>query len=435
MSRRRSEVSIRSIQERDNDGRPKPWIVRWAVDGREFSKGFTHKKLANSYSAKLTTASEEPTERWNPKTGEPYSWHATSHIDVATFCRSYVAREWSTYEPSSAASLIETLAALVEAASMERSKPFDPKWRPALRAWLRPNTEAQLPAPLNQWITQYSIEIDDLDKPTLLRIDEALRRGVSGNVLGKRTQTRRVGVAKRCLERAVTEQLITDLPWPKPDKGDKKHKVNITPKGLDPVPSPREVPLILDAILSPHQPESTRMYRAMTAVGFYAGLRPGETIALTTADVTLSVTGWGEISVTKAWVGIKDEGDDPIGQTKTTEHRKVPIPPILVAELLSWILSSEIVDGPLFRTRSGKRPTQSNWGRVLRRATKSAGTTPVTSYGLRHTCASYMSAAGVPIAEAAARLGHSAETMLRYYVDRIAGHADLANRQLDGFLD
>ena len=46
-----------------------------------------------------------------------------------------------------------------------------------------------------------------------------------------------------------------------------------------------------------------------------------------------------------------------------------------------------------------------------------------------------MSAAGVPIAEAAARLGHSAETMLRYYVDRIAGHADLANRQLDEFLD
>ena len=433
MSRRRSEVSVRSTQVRE-DGRPKPYIVRWTVDGREFSKGFTHSKLAQSFSARLITASETPTERWNPKTGEPYSWHATSQIDVATFCRSYVAREWRTYEPSSAASLIEALSALIEAASIEHAKPFDPSWRPALRAWLRPNSEVVTPPPLTTWITQSSIEIDDLDKPTLLRIDEALRRGVGGSTLAKRTQSRRVGVAKRCLERAVTEQLITELKWPKPDKGELKRKVNVAPKVLDLVPAPNEIPLILDAIYSPHQAEATLMYRAMAAVGFYAGLRPGETIALTAADVTLPETGWGEISVTKAWVGTKDDGDDPIGQTKTTDHRKVPIPPQLVAELRGWLTAAEIVGGPLFRTRGGKRPTQSNWGRVLRRATKKAGTIPVTSYGLRHTCASYMSAAGVPIAEAAARLGHSTETMLRYYVDRIAGHADLANRQIEDFL-
>jgi integrase len=390
--------------------------------------------LAQSFSARLITASETPTERWNPKTGEPYSWYSTTQIDVATFCRTYIAREWDTYEPSSAASLIEALSALVEAASMDQSKPFDPKWRPDLRAWLRPNTDAPLTPPLSNWITHYSIDIDDLDSPTLLRIDEALRRGATGSVLGPRTQIRRVGVARRCLERAVTEQLITELPWPKADKGAQSRKANSLVKEMDQVPAPAEVSLILDAILSVHQADATHMYRAMTAVGFYAGLRPGETIALTAGDVTLPEAGWGEISVTKAWVGTKDEGDDPIGQTKTTNHRKVPIPPMLVAELRSWIERAEIVDGPLFRTRSGKRPTQSNWGRALRRATNAAGTTAVTSYGLRHTCASYMSAAGVPIAEAAARLGHSTETMLRYYVNRIAGHADLANHQIEEFL-
>jgi integrase len=243
-----------------------------------------------------------------------------------------------------------------------------------------------------------------------------------------------VGVAKRCLERAVAEGLITELSWPKRDKGAQSRKANVVAKAIDQVPAPAEIPLILDAIFSSAQREATLMYRAMTAVGFYAGLRPGETIALTAADVTLPEKGWGEISVTKAWVGIKDEGDDPIGQTKTTNHRKVPIPPQLVAELRAWLTVADIVDGPLFRTRNRNRPTQSNWGRVLRRATEGAGTTSVTSYGLRHTCASYMSAAGVPIAEAAARLGHSTETMLRYYVDRIAGHADLANRQIDDFL-
>jgi integrase len=434
VSRHRADVSIRSIQTRDKDGRAKQFVVRWAIDGKEFSKGFTHKQLARDYEADLNKASRDSTERWNIKTGEPYSWKAISEIDVATFCRSYIAREWDTYEPSSAASLIETLSRLVEAASIDRAQPFDPEWRPNLRAWLRPNNGTPLTPALSQWIKNYSIDLDDLDGAILLRIDEALRRGVDGQVLGQRTQIRRVGVARRCLERAVAEKLISELQWPKPDKGQQRRKANAAPKELDQVPAPHEIPLILDAIYSARQAESTLMYRAMTAVGFYAGLRPGETIALTTDDVTLPETGWGEISVTKAWVGVKEEGDDPVGQTKTTNHRKVPIPSQLVAELRGWLTAAEIVAGPLFRTRTGKRPTQSNWGRVLRRACSQAGTTPVTSYGLRHTCASYMSAAGVPIAEAAARLGHSTETMLRYYVDRVAGHVDVANKQIEDFL-
>ncbi|HEY1825417.1 MAG TPA: hypothetical protein VGG21_05595, partial [Acidimicrobiales bacterium] len=134
-------------------------MVRWSVDGKEFSKGFTHMSLANSHFAKIQTAIEDPRERWNPKTGEPYSWYVSSEIDVATFCRSYVAREWDTYEPSSAASLVETLGALIEAAVLERAAPFDPKWRPILRAWLRPNDDVQLPSPLNQWIKRCSLLI------------------------------------------------------------------------------------------------------------------------------------------------------------------------------------------------------------------------------------------------------------------------------------
>jgi hypothetical protein len=44
-----------------------------------------------------------------------------------------------------------------------------------------------------------------------------------------------------------------------------------------------------------------------------------------------------------------------------------------------------------------------------------------------------MSAAGVPLAEAAARMGHSVETMMRFYVKRVAGHEALTDKLLDDF--
>jgi integrase len=65
--------------------------------------------------------------------------------------------------------------------------------------------------------------------------------------------------------------------------------------------------------------------------------------------------------------------------------------------------------GPLFLTRSGSRPTQSNWCRALARACLAVGwPSALTPYGLRRTNASHL-AQSIPIAEAAARLGHSVE--------------------------
>lgn len=427
---------MRSLQTR-HDGRPKLHLVRWTIDKTEYAKGFTHWSKADEYRAKLVTASGDVRERWDRVTGEPVSWGARDQVSVAQFCLDYVARESPTYEPSSAMTLVETLANLVVAARRERAPAFNPEWRPFVRLWLRQakikddEDDQKKFDSMTAWVSKWSMQLDEIDKYALLRIDERLRVGVDGSLLGRRTQSRRVAQAKRCLTRAVAEGLILDLPWPEADAGRAARKANTEPKREDAVPAPEEVPAILDAIIS-HQP-ATHMYRAMTAIGFYAGLRPGEIVALTREDLTLPNKGWGQISVTKAWVGVHRDGDDPIGQTKTTEHREVPIPPALVSELQTWLDHSEIVEGPLFRTRNDNRPTQSNWRRVLFRATETAGMTLVNPYGLRHACASYLSAAGVPIAEAAARLGHSPETMLRYYVNRIAGHEALSNTQLEKF--
>jgi len=96
---------------------------------------------------------------------------------------------------------------------------------------------------------------------------------------------------------------------------------------------------------------------------------------------------------------------------------------------------SSIQSGALFLTRSGTRPTQSNWSRALRRGCLGAGwSTPLTPYGLRRTNASHLTQS-IPIAEAAARLGHSVEVLTKHYVKRVAGQVALSNEILDGLYD
>lgn len=89
------------------------------------------------------------------------------------------------------------------------------------------------------------------------------------------------------------------------------------------------------AIVS-HQPAS-RMYAAMTAVAYYAGLRPSEVVMLRPRALDLPAAGWGRIEVREADVSFDESGEPKTGP------RSVPIPPPLV-----WAL------GPAAgRTRSG----------------------------------------------------------------------------------
>ena len=58
-------------------------------------------------------------------------------------------------------------------------------------------------------------------------------------------------------------------------------------------------------------------------------------------------------------------------------------------EFVGWMKRCEITTGALFLPKAGSRPTQSNWGRALRRASRMAEWQPsLTPYGLRRTNAS-----------------------------------------------
>jgi integrase len=146
--------------------------------------------------------------------------------------------------------------------------------------------------------------------------------------------------------------------------------------------------------------------------------------------LVLPPDGWGRISVNEADISFDEPGEPETGP------RTVPIPPVLVSILRAWI-DEKGFDSPaalLFRTPSGKRPSQSNWGRAWHRALASIGQDPLRVYDCRHAAATTWLRAGVPLAETARRLGHSVDTLVANYVGALDDEEDVGNTRIDSLL-
>jgi integrase len=171
------------------------------------------------------------------------------------------------------------------------------------------------------------------------------------------------------------------------------------------------------------------MYQVMTAVAYYAGLRPSEVVMLRRRSLDLPDEGWGTIHVTEA-----DTLADEPGEPKTGP-RSVPVPPQLVQILRYWDDRHRFrPDAFLFRTRTGSRPTASNWWRIWQRTLQQIGQPPLRVYDLRHACATTWLQAGVPLGEVARRLGHSVDILVSTYVGALQGDDTIANRRIAALL-
>jgi integrase len=124
-----------------------------------------------------------------------------------------------------------------------------------------------------------------------------------------------------------------------------------------------------------------------------------------------------------------------VGNTKTKKRRSLIISADTLAALLRHeaMLHSQRYRGPImFPDRNGGHMRRQNfdrrdWRRLIEKAELESGLSfdGITFHSLRHTCATMLLAAGEPIAEVAARLGHSKiSTTLDYY-----GHALPENRE------
>ena len=438
-------------------GRKLPYAVRWRLNGRGYWRSFARLRGANGADAfyallKVAAVNER---QWDSVTGLPPSVIIVDDVNVADFCRSYMQDEWRRLSPSTRRSYVEALSSLILHSARPGSSAPREEWRTELTAWLTPNhvivppsmsgewlwSEDFLSRNLQSWLKKNSPSVADLGKEALYEVDRRMRIRRDGvTPYAPNTQNRLVTTAKTALGVAVKKGLLDSVQWPRRDSGATAKSDQRVSNDLDnmEVPSVAQLAAILHAIPS-HQPAS-KLYFALSAVCGYAGLRPGEVIALEVEDLLLPDSGWGAVKVSRAWSGVEggrwNNNDEDIAGPKTQRsHRTVPIPPVLVAILTEYLEQSEIKTGPLFLRPNGSRPTQSNWVRALRRACGKAGwSSPLSPYGLRRTNASHLTQA-IPIAEAAARLGHSVEVLTRHYVKRVSGQTALSNQILDGVFD
>lgn len=147
--------------------------------------------------------------------------------------------------------------------------------------------------------------------------------------------------------------------------------------------------------------------KALAYVGFYAGLRIGEIVALDVTDVRMSAR----------------KGNLVVRYGKGGRYREVPLHPALRSTLEAWLEERPRWPGAdgqaLFLNRRGGRLTTRGTYNVLTAFAEEAGIVVgreggFTPHVLRHTAGTTLTRAGTDIVIVAELLGHSVETARRY---------------------
>ena len=425
MARLFQEVQIFGIQNRHTSVRTKrPWIVRWGVAGKRHSKSFRTRSEAERYRSLLTHA-RTVGEEFDTIGGEPLSWRPRADdVQVHVWVRRWLAEEWPEWAPRTRVSALEPLVRFIPLLVTPDAPAAPAPLRSHLYASLPPSSEAYADGDCERWLNRWCLRMGQLNRQLLAAAERELLTTNDGGPLAASTASRFRKVAHACIKRAVNLEILPADPWPPRPRGRSLRKASRT-KQLDVrrLPEPKAMAEAIEAIAS-HQPGSLK-YRLMTAVVYYAGLRPSEVVMLRPQALQLPEEGWGRLDVIEADVSFDEPGEPKTGP------RSVPIPPVLVGMLKTWVDDRDL--GPeelLFRTRNGKLPTRSNWSRAWQRALRETGIAPLRIYDCRHAAATTWLKAGAPLGEVARRLGHSVETLVSTYVGALAEDETLANERI-----
>jgi integrase len=445
----RFDVSVYAIRRRA--GRRRPFEVRWQAAGRNRSKSFITRKLADSYRAEVVRAARLGLD-FDPLTGEPAAWNLPEPATVTWYqeATAYAVMKWPSLAAHSRASMAEALATVTPVLTQPkaRSRPDPRELRTALyQHAFNPTRPAEPGGPAAQildWAQQASLPIGCLSEPAVMRTAlEALTFRLDGSRAAANTIIRKRVILHGALGYAVEGGLLPENPldviaWQIPRSS----------AALDPVvvASPAQVRALLDAVTRT-KPEMTAFFGCL----YYAALRPEEAVALRYADCHLPSSGWGMLRLgaatprtAAAWTstgtsherrGLKHRPDGTI--------RMVPAPPVLTAMLRAHFNAyGNAPDGRLFRGARGGPLSESVYGRAWHTARALAlGPELAASglarrpYDLRHAALSLWLNSGGDPAQIAARAGHSAAVLLTVYSHCIHGRDDLLNQQIDRLLE
>ena len=405
-----ADVAVFSVQRRSGERNKRSWIVRWSLIGRQRSRAFRTKAEAERYRSALLVA-QQSGEAFDDQTGEPVSWQPLAdEAQAHEWARRWLAEQWPEWAPRTRSSAVEALTRLVPLLVLPTAPEAPARLRAHVAAWLRPEGMS-LDEESVRWLDRWCLQLGQLNRQVLASVDQRIAVRDDGGPLASSTASRYRKVSRACVRRAVELGLLEVDPWPPAPRGRAQRKTARTPRAvaIRSLPDPETMVTVIDAIAS-NQPAS-RTYQVMTAVAYYGGLRPSEVVMLRARALHLPARGWGRIDVTEADVSFDESGEPKTGP------RSVPIPRHLVDLLRAWVNEhGSQPDELLFRTRTGRRPTSSNWSRALQRALATVGRPSMRIYDCRHAAATTWLRAGVPLGEVAKRMGHSVETLVSTYV-------------------
>jgi len=163
--------------------------------------------------------------------------------------------------------------------------------------------------------------------------------------------------------------------------------------------------------------ESPDYVRLILMLGFFAGLRDGEMLALNPQWIWLSDDGTrGTLTVQDTAIVLAD--DKPgLWQPKCRKSRTIPLHPRLLEFLRAhgmrrpWLLAPDKDKWPTDKMNSKRFDAK----KALHGVAKRAGVKKLTPHMLRHSFATHLSMKGVPLAEIAGLLGDSLKVTEEHY--------------------
>ena len=430
MVRPMQTVKVYGVQDRRSTTQAKlPWVVRYTIDGRHRGKSFRTRIEADRYRG-LLLHEVQAGGRFDEATGEPESWQTPlAEARVHEWSRRWLGEQWQERQPRTRASATEALARFITIAVEHGAKPPE-GLRVYLQSALSPLAESEHDARFERWMAKNCLTLGELDRERVADIDRRLGLKLDGSPLAATTANRIRIVARASVQSAIDAGAVAADVWPQRSKTRTRRKVARTRRSVDvrALPSPAAMAEAIDAIFT--QQPGSKNYRVMTAVAYYAGLRPSEVVMLRVRSAQLPADGWGRLDVTEADISFDEPGEPKTGP------RSVPIPPVLVTMLREWVHENYLTSPErlLFRTRNDTMPSGSNWARAWRRALESVGQRPMRIYDCRHAAATTWLRAGMPLAETARRLGHSVETLVSTYVGALDDEEHVGNQRVDSIL-
>jgi integrase len=438
---------------RTHPGRRRPYEVRWVVAGRQRSKSYATRALADSYRSELMTAGRRG-ETFNEATGLPESVQRKQpQITWIEHATAYAAMKWPRMAATSRRSIAEsltTVSIVLLRAGTPEPEPEAVRRALYLGAFNPSSPSSAAPADVQdalRWAQGASLPLSDLtDARVVRRALDACALTIKGQASAATVTRRRRAVLYNCLRYAVELGLLPANPidtvqWTAP----------AVARSIDRrvVANAEQARALLEAVGS--QPGSGPHLVAFFGCLYYAAMRPSEVIMLREGDCTLPAEGWGQLDLHaaaphagSAWTGDGQTRDvRGLKRRAASAMRVVPIPPALVQLLRGHLQKFGTADdGRLFRSQQDGLVQGALYGRVWRSARKATLTTAqldsrlaARPYDLRHAGVSLWLNAGVPATEVADRAGHSVDVLLRVYASCLDGQAVRANAQIDEALN